>query len=82
MSSYHLEFVLNTYTSSLAKIKSSLAEFGNNLEVLAMPQIEGEKGENFQIQIYTQDPTVIFDICARFGRIKSIKINEVLSQNE
>jgi dihydroxyacetone kinase-like predicted kinase len=76
MPSYHLEFILNTEVSSLVKIKNSLAEFGNNLKVLEMPQIEGEKGENFQIQIYTQDPTIIFDLCAQFGRIKSIRIKE------
>lgn len=76
MHSYHLEFILNTYNVSEEVIKSSLAEFGESLKVSLLPQDNTGKGENFKVCISTPDPTVIFDICAELGRIKTVKVNE------
>jgi dihydroxyacetone kinase-like predicted kinase len=39
-----------------------------------MPQDKDIKGRDFKIRIYTDEPTIIFDTCAQFGRLKSIKI--------
>jgi dihydroxyacetone kinase-like predicted kinase len=76
MHSYYLEFILNTYNASEELIKTSLAEFGEGLEILLLPQDNTGKGENFKVCISTQDPTVIFDICAQLGRIKTVRVNE------
>jgi len=77
MLKYYLEFTLNTYSASTEIIKNSLMEFGVDLEIYQLPRDDKEKGENFRINIYTEDPTIIFDICAQFGRLKSVKVSEV-----
>lgn len=86
---YKLEFILHTHSATNESIKSSLSEFGENLVVsecnepdrlenhgLASFGQSHSKGNNFTINLITQDPTVIFDICAQIGRIRQIKINE------
>lgn len=50
-------------------LKNSLVEFGRDLDIS-----QGEGG--FNIRIDTEDPTIIFDTCAQFGRIKSVKVEE------
>lgn len=56
-------------------LKNSLIEFGEDLEIVPLVD-SGATEKNFKIRIYTEDPTVIFDTCAQFGRLKSIKIND------
>ena len=72
---YRLEFILHTYNTSIEAIKNSLVEFGNSLEVSDSLK-STEKGNNFQISLNTEDPTLVFDICSQFGRIRSVKIND------
>ena len=75
MSKYFLEFILYIQNTSPETIKNSIREFGDNLEIIDCE--DGSiKGKNFKIHIRTEDPTIIFDTCAQFGRIKSVKINE------
>jgi dihydroxyacetone kinase-like predicted kinase len=57
-------------------LKNSLIEFGEGLEIFPLPQDAENKGKDFKIHISTEDPTIIFDTCAQFGRLKSIKIEE------
>jgi len=76
MPKYYLEFILNTYDTTSQIIKNSLMEFGEGLEISQLPKNGADKGENFKINLYTEDPTIIFDTCAQFGRIKSVKIDE------
>jgi dihydroxyacetone kinase-like predicted kinase len=57
-------------------LKNSIVEFGEDLEILQLQQDDDVKGRDFKIRIYTEDPTIIFDTCAQFGRLKSIKVNE------
>lgn len=57
-------------------LKNSILEFGEDLEITQMPQDNDVKDKDFRIRIHTEDPTVIFDTCAQFGRLKSIKIDE------
>lgn len=57
-------------------INNSLIEFGEDLEIVQLPENDADKGKNFKIKIYTEEPTIIFDTCAQFGRIKSVKIDE------
>jgi len=37
---------------------------------------EKGRGKDFKIRISTEDPTIIFDTCSQFGRLKSVKIRE------
>jgi len=76
MRKYCLEFILNMQTVSMETLKNSIVEFGEDLEILQLQQDDDVKGRDFKIRIYTEDPTIIFDTCAQFGRLKSIKIDE------
>ena len=76
MHKYCLEFILNTYNASAEMIKNSLSEFGEGLKIVVC-QNNSSGGEVFKININTEDPTVIFDVCAQFGRIKTVKVDEV-----
>ncbi len=76
MSRYCLEFILNMPTVSLETLRDSIVEFGEDLEISQLPEDNDDKARDFRIRIYTEDPTIIFDTCAQFGRLKSIKIDE------
>jgi len=56
-------------------IRNSLVEFGEGLEILALKKAEDSRVQDYNIIIRTEDPTIIFDLCAEFGRIKSVKIS-------
>jgi len=71
---YTLEFILHTKNSSVKIVKSSLAEFGNGL-VVSQCQEEGERC-NYKVNMTTEDPTLVFDLCSQLGRIRSIKVHE------
>ncbi len=75
MSRYYLEFILCINAASLEMIKNSIVEFGNNLKITDCDEA-ANKGKNLKINIDTEDPTIIFDACAQFGRIKSVKVEE------
>ena len=72
---YLLQFTLHTHNGSLQKIKSSLAEFGEHIEVATVTD-DLVKGNDFKVSMCTEDPTLIFDVCSQFGRITSVKVNE------
>ncbi len=67
---YALEFILAAQGVSAQEISKSLAECAEKIEVSISS--EGE----FKVCARTQDPKIVFDTCAQFGRIKSAKINE------
>ncbi|MDP2766322.1 MAG: hypothetical protein Q8O41_02575, partial [Candidatus Methanoperedens sp.] len=71
---YTLEFVLHAKDSSPKIIKSALAEFGSELMV-ADCLLHGESC-NYDVRMITEDPTLVFDLCAQLGRIRSVKVNE------
>jgi dihydroxyacetone kinase-like predicted kinase len=73
---FSLEFILQVYEGSDKTIRNSLTEFGDNLEVTPVENEPGG-GMNFKVNVSTEDPTMIFDICSQIGRIKSVKVNEV-----
>lgn len=75
MHKYYLEFILNPYHASAEMIKNALAEFGENLGIADF-EVFNSEDKSFKINICTEEPTVMFDICSQFGRISSIKINE------
>ncbi len=76
MHKYFLEFTLDMQAASIDTLKNSIIEFGEGLEILPLPQDDALKVKGFKICIHTEDPTIIFDTCAQFGRLKSIKIDE------
>jgi len=63
---------LHAKDSSAKIIKNALAEFGNDLVV---SQCQGHTEScNFKVNIVTEDPTLVFDLCSQLGRIRSIKV--------
>ncbi len=77
MQKYRLEFILCVRRSTPEVIKSSLSEFGGRLEISDSCPDPNSKARNLKINIDTEEPTAIFDVCSQFGRIKAIKVNEV-----
>jgi hypothetical protein len=72
---YRLNFIIHTYNVKLGMIKSSLAEFAEAIEVSGIGSPSG-KGESFSVTLSTEDPTIIFDVCSQFGRIRSVKVED------
>jgi dihydroxyacetone kinase-like predicted kinase len=75
MYNYRLEFILNTFSSE-KDIRTALGHYGEALEVFALPPADRERGHHYKVQLSTPDPTLIFDMCAHYGRIKSVKVEE------
>jgi dihydroxyacetone kinase-like predicted kinase len=76
MLKYYLEFILNAKDITPEVLEDSFTQLGEGLEVSRILEEDSEPGENFKIHIHTQDPTLVFDTCSQFGRIKSVKIDE------
>jgi len=72
---FSLEFILHVHGPARESIKNALSEFGDHLEITDDTQGSGE-ARDFRIRMLTEDPTLVFDVCSQFGRIKSVKINE------
>ncbi len=74
---YFLEFILTVKEAQIELIRNSLVEFGEDLGIDV--QLEDNsclaRKQNLKIKITTLDPAIIFDICADFGRLKSVKID-------
>ena len=71
---YALEFILHAKDSSPKIIKSSLAEFGNDLVV--SEAVEQKESCNYKVNMVTEEPALVFDLCSQLGRIRSVKVNE------
>ena len=72
---FRLEFRLHTYNTTLEAVKSSLAEFGEKLDISEVVD-SAQKGKDFKVNINTEDPTIVFDVCSQFGRIRSVKVGD------
>ena len=72
---FKMDFILHTYNVTLEALKSALAEFGEKLDVAEVVDLK-QKGRNFKININTEDPTLVFDVCSQFGRIRSVKVED------
>jgi len=71
---YALEFILHAKDCTPKTIQSALAEFGHDL-VVSQALAENENC-NYNVSMITEDPTLVFDICSQFGRIRSVKVHE------
>ncbi len=76
MKEFCLEFILNSYNATEKTIRASLKGFASGLDVIKQENIHNGAPYDFKINLHSDDPTIIFDICSQLGRIKSIKINE------
>lgn len=74
MVKYTLEFILHAKNCTPKAIRSSLAEFGQDLVV--NPVTGENQNSNYQVSMVTEDPTLVFDLCAQLGRIRSVKVHE------
>ncbi len=75
MTRYYLDFILSAKNTSQTVIKNALLEFGRDLEVSSLED-GGDESSEYKININVEDPTIIFDTCGQFGRMKAIKIEE------
>jgi len=71
---YTLEFILHAKDSSPKVIKSALAEFGSDLVVSDCQK--QQESCNYKVNMVTEDPTLVFDLCSQLGRIRSVKVHE------
>ena len=71
---YTLEFILHAKGSSPKVIKNALAEFGTDLVVGDCSK--HPESCNYQVNMTTEDPTLVFDLCSQLGRIRSVKVHE------
>lgn len=71
---YVLEFILHAKESSPKIIKNALAEFGSDLIVTDCQ--EETESCNYNVNMVTEDPTLVFDLCSQLGRIRSVKVHE------
>lgn len=76
MIKYSLEFILHTYNVTASELKNALTEFVQDLSIGERPA-EGGSGSDYGVKLVAEDPTLIFDICSQFGRIKSVKVDEI-----
>ncbi|MCU0665569.1 MAG: hypothetical protein MUF05_00505 [Candidatus Omnitrophica bacterium] len=77
---YTLDFILHTYTATnLQAVKSALVEFAQAIQVAQIEENGLSRTDQYKISMTVEEPTIIFDICAQFGKIKSMKIEEKAS---
>ena len=76
MIKYSLDFILHAHDVSAQTLTNSLTEFSEGLRISEKPPESGN-GVYFGLNMRAEDPTLIFDICSQFGRIKSVKVDEV-----
>ena len=74
ISKYSLEFILHAKDSSPKIIKDALAEFGSELIVVDCQK--HQESCNYKVNMTTEDPTLVFDLCSQLGRIRSVKVHE------
>ncbi|MFH1129043.1 MAG: hypothetical protein V1699_06525 [Candidatus Omnitrophota bacterium] len=76
MIKYKLEFILSTFNADKLSVRNSLLDFAENLEIIETLDKEINGPAELKINLITHEPTIIFDICSQFGRIKSVKAEE------
>lgn len=76
MIKYKLEFILSNFNADEQNLRNSLLDFAEGLEITEALNKEAACPTALKINLFTDEPTIIFDICSQFGRIKSIKVDE------
>lgn len=73
---YNVEFTMHIYDSSSDELKDCLAGLCADLSLDEGEENNG-KGKIIKIHLRTDDPHLVFDTCSQFGRLKSVKIEEI-----
>lgn len=73
---FRIEFILHTHTASEQTVKNALTEFVQHMEISESKAAAPAQGRDLAVSLLTEEPTIIFDICSQFGRIRSVKIEE------
>lgn len=76
MIKYAVEFILHSRLLSAEVLRNSLSEFGENLRICAAERPDSAI-KDFKISIICEEPTIIFDLCSQFGRIKTVRVDEI-----
>lgn len=73
---YKLEFILCANGISEQEIQASISEFTEQLTV-GVCQSASDTQQEFKLVMFTEDPTLIFDTCGQWGKIKGVKVSEI-----
>ncbi|MEW6100702.1 MAG: hypothetical protein AB1481_00190 [Candidatus Omnitrophota bacterium] len=73
---YSLEFILETRHCLDTSFHNSLTEFAEALEITGLDSQPKDEISRFKLNMVTEEPEAVFDICAQIGRIKAVRINE------
>jgi dihydroxyacetone kinase-like predicted kinase len=72
---FSVEFTINVYGTPVQVLKDSLVGLGNDFNL--QEKEENGRGSIIKIHIHTNDPYLVFDTCSQFGRLKSVKVEEL-----
>jgi dihydroxyacetone kinase-like predicted kinase len=72
---YSLKFFLQAHDADAAAICNALRDIGEDVVVTAGQT--ADRPGTFEVQLFTRDPALVFDVCGQFGRIQSVRIDEV-----
>jgi dihydroxyacetone kinase-like predicted kinase len=77
MQKYSVEFVLALEDCDINNLRSSLSEFSDEFKVFERKESK-EGRQIINVSLIAEDPTAIFDICSQFGRLRSVKVDEIM----
>ena len=67
---------MNIYGASFEELRDCLTNLGDELNLDEIEDTNG-KGRSIKIHIHTNDPHCVFDACSQFGRLKSVRVEEL-----
>ncbi len=73
---FRLEFTLSVNGASAETLRTSLIEYTQEFDVRSCGSDPGSERQEYRINLVTEDPTLIFDLCSQYGRLKSVKVQE------
>ncbi len=76
MPSYYLEFILCARKEDIQAIKDTLKDYVRSIEVQHSESCD-QASDELKVTLEAPDPTLIFDLCREFGKMKSVKVDEI-----
>ncbi len=73
---FRLEFILSVNGTSAETLRTSLVEYTQEFDVQPCGPDPVSERQEYKVNLLTEDPTLIFDLCSQFGRLKSVKVHE------
>ena len=74
---YLIEGTLEIDDDLVLALKEDIEPFGNNLQLSYLSNGSNTAQVLVRVKIEASEPTIVCDILAEFGRIKTIKIDEL-----